>query len=137
MAIGFSPKLPVRIDSVDGFCRLNKSLGEVTKQNIKMVVLTTPGERMMYPKFGAGARNYLFGTSAEVYEGLNKKIQDQISLYVPYVTIKSIEVIPLNTDDVAGVKTIDSSTQHLGIRIVYFIPNLNINDSVEMSIFNN
>ena len=60
MGVGYSPKLPLQYDSIDGYYKLNKTLHEVMKQNIKMVVLTSPGERMMQPDFGVGLRNYLF-----------------------------------------------------------------------------
>ena len=74
MAIGYSLKLPLLHDSVDGYYKLNKTLSEVVRQNIKMIVLTTPGERMMNPDFGVGARNYLFETTAESFHNFKTKL---------------------------------------------------------------
>ena len=44
---GLSLKLPVNISPVDGFYSLTKDLKENTKQSLKMIVLTSPGERIM------------------------------------------------------------------------------------------
>ena len=56
---GFSPKLPLSLDPRDGFL-LTKSLPEVVAQNLRMLILTSPGERVMIPAFGVGLYNYLF-----------------------------------------------------------------------------
>ena len=78
---GISPKLPLYIDPVDGIA-LNKTLKQMTRQNLKMIILTSPGERIMYPKFGVGLRRYLFmnntqstlkhSTLAAAYPALSK-----------------------------------------------------------------
>ena len=49
MTTGFSPKIPLQYDPSDGYYKMNKSFAEVVKQNIKMIVLTAPGERIMDP----------------------------------------------------------------------------------------
>ena len=56
---GLSPRLPLEIDSTDGY-RLLKDYISMVKQNMRMLVLTIPGERMMDPDFGVGLRQYLF-----------------------------------------------------------------------------
>ena len=57
--IGISPKLPLRVDSVDGFYALTKKITETLQQNLKMLVLTAPGERMMNPEFGVFLKMHL------------------------------------------------------------------------------
>ena len=54
-----SVALPLQVDDSDGFV-MNKSIGAVVKQNLKMLILTIPGERVMEPNFGAGIARYLF-----------------------------------------------------------------------------
>ena len=61
---GYSPKLPLSLDPQDGF-RLTRTLKEVTSQNLKMLVLTSPGERIMEPAFGVGMYNFLFELEIE------------------------------------------------------------------------
>jgi phage baseplate assembly protein W len=60
MAEGLSIALPLSLDEKDGPYKSNMTLDEVAQQNIKMIVLTSPGERVMEPDFGVGIRNYLF-----------------------------------------------------------------------------
>ena len=52
MAQGLDVALPLYIDSIDGAYGLRKNLEEVVTQNLKMIILTSPGERVMVPKFG-------------------------------------------------------------------------------------
>ena len=130
MAVGFSPSLPLRHDSVDGFYKLNKTLAAVAKQNLKMVVLTTPGERIMHPDFGVGARNYLFDQTEGTYQGLSTKIIEQARKYVPFIKIVNVGVIDVNLDETQKYDYKD--TQYLGIKIVYYIPNLNLNDTLKI-----
>ena len=60
-------------------------------QNLKMLLLTNPGERMMDPFFGVGIRKFLFeqGTSV-VYGNLSSKIYEQAARYLPQINIKNI-----------------------------------------------
>ena len=57
---GVSPKLPLQANDVDGHYALNKTFKEATKQNLKNLVLTVPGEKIMNPNFGAGIHQMLF-----------------------------------------------------------------------------
>lgn len=133
MATGFSVKLPLTPDAVDGFYKLNKTFGEVAKQNIKMIVLTAPGERMMNPDFGVGIRNYLFNSDMGAYEKLSTTIRDQVRKYAPYINIRSVDLIPLNRE--AGIGGLDQN--YLGVKINYYIPNLNVSEDLEIKFFNN
>ena len=60
---GLSVSLPLTYDNEDGPYRLNKTLKQVVKQNFKNLILTSPGERVMLPTFGAGVRRLSFITS--------------------------------------------------------------------------
>ena len=54
MGNGLAVKLPLFYDPVDGPYTLLKTMREVGAQNLKMLVLTNPGERIMNPDFGVG-----------------------------------------------------------------------------------
>lgn len=58
---GLSPKLPVSRDSEDGYS-LTKTYEEMVRQNLKNLLLTNPGERMMDPDFGVGMKRYLLSS---------------------------------------------------------------------------
>ena len=51
---GISPQLPLVYSHTDGPYQLNKTLKDVVRQNLKMLILTAPGERIMVPEFGVG-----------------------------------------------------------------------------------
>jgi len=87
---GFSPKLPLSRDKIDGY-RLTKTPREVIKQNFKNLVLTSPGERIMLPEFGVGLRRYLFEPqNTVVMRDIRGRIQDQVSQYMPYIKVNEV-----------------------------------------------
>ena len=99
---GKSPKLPLYRDSQDGYT-LNKTLRAVARQNLKMVILTSPGERIMIPDFGVGIRQYLFENPTEdIFFDLRSRLFEQARKYVPYVTINSVH---FQQEHPAGVGT--------------------------------
>ena len=70
---GYSAKLP--LFSVDDGYALNKTVEDTVKQNLKMLMLTTPGERIMLPNFGAGLIKYLFELdNPALYSGIRSTI---------------------------------------------------------------
>ena len=113
---GYGPKLPVEIDPVDGFT-LTKTIMEQVKQNLKMLILTVPGERVMKPKFGVGLKRYLFEQNTEfLRQEISNKINEQVNIYMPFVKIKRI-----NYSDIESAET-DANT--LKITIQYSIDSI-------------
>ena len=91
MSIGFQPQIPLSLDSEDGFAMI-KDLKNNIRQNLKMLLLTNPGERIMLPRFGVGMRRYLFeNRSDDVYAQIDSRIREQISIFLPYLQIKRIK----------------------------------------------
>ena len=91
---GYSPKLPLSLDPRDGF-RLTRTLKEVTSQNLKMLVLTSPGERVMEPAFGVGLYNFLFELEIEsTRTRLRERVFEQVGKYMPFVEITGISFSP-------------------------------------------
>tara|TARA_R110001583_G_scaffold27794_1_gene99042 strand:- start:164 stop:541 length:378 start_codon:yes stop_codon:yes gene_type:complete len=90
---GISPALPLTIDETDGLFKLNKTTKEVARQNLKMLILTSPGERVMNPDFGVGARQFLFENLADM-DGLYGAILNQASVYLPFIEIISLQITP-------------------------------------------
>lgn len=124
---GFGAKLPLARSDVDGNYELIKDLKTMSRQNLKMLILTSPGERMMNPKFGVGIRKYLFENKTEfTKQQIANKIVEQANKYLPYITITSItypeqpDVIPQDTD--------------LNIRIEFFSSISNQPDALDLSL---
>jgi phage baseplate assembly protein W len=93
MATGYSVKLPLQLSPSDGPYSLNKNLTSVVKQNVKMIIFTSPGERVMDSNFGVGIRNYLFEPLTEITKiNIRDRIIKQITSYLPFVSIQSLGV---------------------------------------------
>ena len=125
---GLSPKLPLTIDPEDGFA-LNKTHVQLVKQNLKMLVLTSPGERLMIPDFGVGIRRYLFEQkSSDVYADIKSNISRQISKYMSFLKVNLIEIKDL--DGELGLRD-----NGISIKISYEIVPLRLADSLEIDAF--
>ncbi len=76
---GISPKIPLVYDSTDGPYQLNKNLKDTFKQNLKMLVLTSPGERIMAPEFGVGLYRFLFEPIGDdTFSNISQRIKEQV-----------------------------------------------------------
>ena len=68
-------------------------INDLVKQNIKMILLTCPGERMMITNFGLGLRNYLFQMpTPSLYNEIKSRAKSQLSQYSPPISIKNMEI---------------------------------------------
>ncbi len=114
---GISPKLPLQRDEQDGFM-LNKTVLEAVRQNMRMLVLTSPGERVMDPNFGCGIRRLLFEQANDrVYGEAETRIRSQISRYLSFVNIIDID---FQEDNDTGL----SSGNAVTIQIRYTVSSL-------------
>lgn len=113
MAKGLSAALPLIVNEQDGPYRLNKIIPELARQNLKMVILTNPGERVMIPEFGVGLSSYIFeNDSPQLRSDIIGRISSQVSEYLPYIFLENISVNPFGEND-----------NQLIVSIQYFIPN--------------
>lgn len=98
---GISVHLPLSLDEDDGL-KLNKNLHTSTRQNLINLILTCPGERPMNSNFGVGLRNFLFELdNFQTKSEIAGKIQEQVSLFLPFVEIDKISFFPeeIGTDN--------------------------------------
>ena len=121
---GYSPKLPLMIDDSDGI-GLNQSYREVANQNLKMLLLTIPGERVMDSTFGIGLQRYFFENAVPVtYSKIEADIRQQVGKYLPYINILKL-VIDDSYDNVKDPNAI-------AVIIEYEIATLNLLDSISL-----
>ena len=116
-----APQTPLKINEETG-AYSEYPLTDLTKvvdQNLKMVLLTCPGERIMLPNFGVGMRNYLFENETTINRGfgnlppLRQSILSQVATYIPYITIQELEIGGSQYDNVLSVKikySVDNSS---------------------------
>lgn len=119
----YSVRLPITLDDTDGFGMI-KDIQEMIRQNLKMLILTNPGERMMDPNFGVGMKQFLFQTYSEnVYAEIDSKIREQVSIYIPAVKIQDVKFYSIEED-----------SNILKFRLVYSIPAIAVNDLLDLTI---
>lgn len=124
---GISVSLPLIYDLVDGPFYLNKTAKEAIQQNLKNLVLTNPGERIMDPSFGVGLRTFLFEQiNDEMYTKIATRIRQQLVAYLPFIKVSGIYFDDSSTNGDLGDNEI-----HLGIS--YNIAPLDINDTLSIT----
>tara|TARA_R100000234_G_C4989215_1_gene174712 strand:+ start:921 stop:1292 length:372 start_codon:yes stop_codon:yes gene_type:complete len=113
---GIGPRLPMALDADGGYALL-KTLKQTAAQNLKMIVLTDPGERMMDPTFGVGVRRLLFenDTSANV-SVIEARIKSQVNKFLPWIKISNIKI--------------DNSEHLFSVIISYYIPALGASQQI-------
>ena len=118
----FSVMYPLEFNNVSNGYEVisQENLQELTRFNLKNILLTIPGERIMDPNFGVGVKMYLFEQNNGDLSPLMFSIKSQIKRYAPY-----IEILDLNA------KTFDNN---LTISIRYEVKAANISDILELDI---
>ena len=98
---GISPKIPLLVDAIDGHYGLNKTIHQAVQQNLKNLILTQKGERIMDSNFGVGLRNFLFeNITEEVKIDIQNEIIDTIKTFLPFVNIIQLNVTENNRNTI-------------------------------------
>lgn len=88
-AIGIS--LPIQITNT-AFAQTFQT-SEQVKSNIRNLLLTKRGERILQPEFGSGLQELLFEQNVDDFEGrIEDTINESLEQWLPYVTAEEIEV---------------------------------------------
>ena len=126
MSTGFQPLVidgKLAISSEDGFQQV-KTIKMNIKQNLKMLLLTNPGERVMRPGFGVGIQKYLFEMSDNsVYAEIDSNIRQQVSIYFPFVKIKNVRF-----------DSKDADSNKIKLTIIYSVPRISLNDVLTIDV---
>jgi phage baseplate assembly protein W len=123
---GLAPKIPLVYDSQNGPYQAVADYPSLVQQNLKMLLLTSPGERIMIPDYGVGLRRMLFEPATKyTHDLVRERIYQQVESYMPYLSIKV-----LNVDSRDGVN-VDESL--LSILLRYEIIPLKTNDFISLN----
>jgi phage baseplate assembly protein W len=88
-AIGIS--LPIQITNT-AFQQTFTTIEQV-KSNIKNLLLTKKGERIMQPTFGSGLQEVLFEQNVNDFESrIEDTINESLEQWLPYVTAEEIDI---------------------------------------------
>ena len=131
MAQGLAIALPLEINKTDGAYKTHKDIISMTEQNLKMLVLTAPGERVMSPDFGVGLRRALFEqNNPSLTQALKNRINDQVNKYLPYVKIVDLQVFSPSPASDPNAR----DNTRLNISLTYVIPSANIGSNLTIPV---
>jgi phage baseplate assembly protein W len=128
----YAPKLPLDYNQTYGPYTSNTQINDVIKQNLKMLVLTNPGERIMIPNFGVGISKYIFeNKTSSTYAGIESNIRSQVNIYMPFLNIQKV----LISDLISNLAN-DYYENALQISIYYIVPTAGISDILLLTMNN-
>ena len=128
MATGLSPKLPIAKSYEDGWA-LNKTYKAMLAQNLKHLVLTNPGERMMDPNFGVGLRSFLFEqNTVQTSSRISARIKYQVEKYMPFIEITGVRF----PNHEGRSDALEQNPNLLSVVIEYSIPAINTQDRISV-----
>jgi phage baseplate assembly protein W len=82
-----------------GYFAQSYQTSEQVKSNIKNLILTRKGERLMHPNFGTDLYNTLFNQNTDDLESeIERSIDRAIQEWMPYISIDEILVDQTNTN---------------------------------------
>jgi phage baseplate assembly protein W len=90
-----------RSNGADGWFASTSTTIEAVKNNIRFLLSTEKGERLMQPNLGIGLRRFLFEQFNEdlVFE-LSNEILDTMRMWLPFVEVRDLQV---SADDEGSV----------------------------------
>ena len=78
--------------SQEGFFYKTKTILEQAKSNMRNLLLTSKGERVMQPEFGSTLTYVLFNQGEDVENEIDEAIREAVSNWLPYVIINEINM---------------------------------------------
>ncbi len=91
--LGKGWKFPVQVDDT-GKIALSDYEQDV-RESIRIILLTSRGERVMRPEFGAGLHDYVFDTmSATTIGSIQATIHDALVEWEPRIKVLAVDVEP-------------------------------------------
>ena len=89
-AVGIT--LPIQRGN-DGYFRQSFKTFDQVRSNLKNLLLTKRGERLLQPDFGSGLHDLLFNPATEKFEeDLETTINDAVAKWLPYVVVEDINI---------------------------------------------
>lgn len=124
MRNGITPAFPFQVDNDDSDYILVNTTTRLVRQNLKNLILTSPGERIMDPAFGVGIKRFLFeNKTVNVTNNIKSLIIGQVKKYMPFLSIEDVKI-----------STQEENVNYLGITIVYVIVPKKITDSLTLQV---
>ena len=131
MSSGIAVQLPLVEDSTFGPYNLITDYESLATQNLKMLVLTNPGERMMDINFGIGLRRYLFQPNTQrTYGEIRTRVLEQVARYLPYIKIEKVDFLQVGSSP-------DDYPHDIRVKIFFKVTALQISSVLEVDVNSN
>tara|TARA_R110002020_G_scaffold21260_3_gene72065 strand:+ start:482 stop:973 length:492 start_codon:yes stop_codon:yes gene_type:complete len=124
--------LPIRkSEGNEGFFASTSTTIEAVKNNIRNLIQTNPGERLMQPRLGLNLRRFLFNQlTIDDINSMQNEILDTLKVWLPFVEIRDIIIKSSDND-------ININPNTLSVNIKFNIKqDPNTLDSVQVDISN-
>ena len=77
----------------EGYFRQSFRTFDQVRSNLKNLLLTKRGERILQPDFGSGLHDLLFNPATEKFEeDLETTINDAVAKWLPYIIVEDINI---------------------------------------------
>ena len=122
--------LPIRRDDLgDGWFASTKTTIEAIKNNIRNLLNTNAGERLMQPNIGLNLRRSLFEQiNEESLIGIQDSIMDSFNIWLPFIEVRDIQIFTNTNDSSVG-------TNEVRLKILFnIIKDPNTLESVDVTI---
>jgi len=112
-----------RVPNQDGYFKTTKTTIESIKNNIKLLLKTQRGERVMQPNLGLNIRRFLFEQITENTQiEIENDIVDTFATWLPFVELREIDIDTGNQDKnqininiVFNIKRAPNTTESVGV----------------------
>tara|TARA_R100000664_G_C2747840_1_gene135301 strand:- start:680 stop:1192 length:513 start_codon:yes stop_codon:yes gene_type:complete len=124
--------LPIRKSlGKEGYFASTSTTIEAVKNNIRNLLNTNPGERLMHPTLGLNLRNFLFNQiNEDTVVSIQNSISETLGFWLPFVLIKDIQIATNADDTTVG-------TTSIVVNIIFSIQqDPNTLDAVQLAISN-
>lgn len=121
--ITYGINFPFRQSQVGKYLSLSETTDEEIRTDLIHLLLTRRGSRYFLPDFGTRLYEYIFEPlDGATFEEIRAEIEEQVTTYIPNLTINSITVQPYTeSEDVVG----QLDYELLGQASIYRIPGAN------------
>lgn len=88
---------PMRVDPNGGIALVSDE--REIEESIRVVLATSPGERVMRPEFGCAIHEHIFDVvTSALFGEIRAKVVDSLELWEPRITVTSVDVAPDRDD---------------------------------------
>ena len=121
--IKFNPRTPLKLSTnKDELFIMNETLADAVADNLRNLILTNRGERVMQPNFGANLKAILTEFGTEGFESeVMARIKSSVAKYMSYVALSTMTMQRLESTPQSGLIIVS-------FNIGYGIPSANINN---------